>query len=165
MTERNTPGARSVSQYTDAGFLIRYADVCNCSESVAFGSCNFENLAKQKGVKDTRLNLFLCCFHHKKCNCRVSGLKCGPSEKVVVPLLIFQDAPQHLELDVRKFEACCLDARQYGDEYCDLYLERRPMASSERHDKTKLGTLHRNGRWENVLGLRSAVQCICLLPI
>ena len=41
--------------------------------------------------------------------------------------------------DVMPFRLCCLESRQYGAEYCQKYLERRPMSASTNFDKVALG--------------------------
>ena len=55
-----------------------------------------------------------------------------------------QDDPRHQSEDVEKFQQCCVESRQYGDEYCEYYLERRPMSSSHMYDEQRPGNPSQN---------------------
>ena len=44
-------------------------------------------------------------------------------------------AELHLAEDVLPFQWCCVDSFPLGDRYCELYLEKRPLATSENYDQ------------------------------
>ena len=67
-------------------------------------------------------------------------------------------AELHLAEDVLPFQWCCVDSFPLGDRYCELYLEKRPLATSENYDQLCPGEYRLQhisiGPWNGGLGNR-----------
>lgn len=45
----------------------------------------------------------------------------------------------HYEKDVLPFQWCCVDSKNHSTDYCNMYLNKRPMAKSDKYDQLSLG--------------------------
>ena len=50
-----------------------------------------------------------------------------------------QGTSEYSDVDEGMFDRCCIEARPYGDQYCDYYLQRRPMSSRQNYVPVRLG--------------------------